>query len=83
MTLRRRPLPAALTLGLVLGVGATLVQWRVACRLPESEACVWGRAYLPISLPVGGFAGLVIAAVTYLVIRAVQQGRAGRRQDVA
>ena len=81
MTLERRHLPAALTLGLLVGVGAILVQWRLACRVPESEACVWGRAYLPLSLFLGGFAGLVIAGVSYMVIRAVQQGGARQRQD--
>jgi hypothetical protein len=68
---RRRHLPFVLTLGIVLGAGATLVQWRLACRIPEAEACVWGRAYLPVSLVLGGIAGLVLAAIAFTVMRAI------------
>jgi hypothetical protein len=67
MTLHRRHLPVALSFGVVLGIGLTLAQWRRACRVPASEACVWGRAYLPISLPLGAAAGLVVAAVAFVV----------------
>lgn len=83
VTPQRRHLPVALTVGLLLGVGAVLIQWRLACRLPESEACVWGRAYLPLSLFLGGFAGLVVVGVSYMVVRAVRQGGARQRQDAA
>ena len=65
---------SALMLGMLLGAGATVVQWRLACRVPESEACVWGRAYLPVSLVLGSIAGMVLAAIGFTVLRAVQRG---------
>ncbi|HET9495748.1 MAG TPA: RDD family protein [Chloroflexia bacterium] len=71
MTLQRRHLPLALLLGALLGIGLTLTQWRLSCRVPASEACVWGRAYLPISLVLGAAAGLVVAGVAFVVIRLI------------
>ena len=81
MTLQRRHLPVALGLGALLGIGVTLAQWRLACRVPDSEACVWGRAYLPISLPLGAAAGLVVAAVAFVVIRLLQRSQVHSRED--
>lgn len=81
MTLQRRHLPIALTFGVLLGIGLTLAHWRLACRVPDSEACVWGRAYLPVSLSLGAAAGLVVAAVAFVVIRLVQRSQAHRGQD--
>jgi hypothetical protein len=81
MTLQRRHLPVALILGVLLGIGLTLAQWRRACRVPVSEACVWGRAYLPISLPLGAAAGLIVAAVAFVVIRLVQRSQVHRDKD--
>lgn len=73
---RARPV-LVLGLGILIGIAATLVQWRLACRVPISEGCVWGRALLPLSLPLGAAAGAVVAGVAYLVLRLVQQGRQG------
>lgn len=81
MTLQRRHLPVILIFGALLGIGLTLGRWRIACRVPESEACVWGRAYLPISLPLGAAAGLVVAAVAFVVIRLVQRSRVHAGKD--
>jgi hypothetical protein len=65
--------------GALLGLGATFVRWRLACRIPDSEACVWGRAYLPVSLVLGAAAGLVVAAVAFLAVRLLQGP--GERRD--
>ena len=73
MTLQRGHLSLALGSGLLLGIAVTLANWRLACRVPDSEACVWGRAYLPVSLVLGAAAGLVLAAVAYGVIRIVRK----------
>lgn len=75
MTLERRHLFFFLGLGILLGIGSTLVQLRLACRVPDSEACVWGRAYLPVSLPLGATAGLVLAAIAFIVVRIVAHRR--------
>ena len=57
----------AVASGLTAGAGYPLVELLVACRVPLSEPCVWGRAYLPMTLAMslvllGGLvAGLVYA----------------------
>jgi hypothetical protein len=81
MTLQRRHLPVALIFGAMVGIGLTVAQWRLACRVPDSEACVWGRAYLPVSLFLGAAAGLVVAAVAFVLIRLVQRSPAHSGQD--
>lgn len=73
MTLQRRHLLFVLIVGVLLGIGLTLARWRFACRVPDSEACVWGRAYLPISLSLGAAAGLVVAAAGFAVVRVLQR----------
>lgn len=73
MTLHRTRLRVFLGLGVLFGVGSTLANWWLACRDPMSEACVWGRAFLPVSLVLGALAGLVLAAVAYGITRIVRQ----------
>ncbi len=34
------------------GVALSLFKLMLHCRRPISEACVWGKAYLPILLPI-------------------------------
>ena len=55
----------ALSAGLVAGIGYPLVSVGLACRVPVSEACVWGRAYF--SLTLGASVVIVGGAVTALV----------------
>jgi hypothetical protein len=44
---RGRSLLVATAVGVLVGIGYPLLElWR-NCRLPESEGCVWGKAYLP------------------------------------
>jgi len=67
----RSVLVTALVIGLVAGVGYPFVDIAVACRVPASEACVWGKAYFPLTLGlslviVGGtVSGLVYAGLTW------------------
>jgi hypothetical protein len=69
----------ALTVGALLGLGLPLLDlWR-DCRVPGSEACVWGRAYLPLTLGLGGVIALLVAAALYVGLRARASRR--RRQD--
>ena len=42
----------ALGIGLLVGVGYPIVDVGLACRIPISEACVWGKAYFPLTLGV-------------------------------
>jgi hypothetical protein len=72
-------LPAALVAlaaGALVALGVPFGElWR-ACRAPTSEACVWGKALLPVSLGVGVVLGIAAAAVAYAVVRAWQRRQA-------
>jgi len=66
---------AALALGVLVALGVPYGElWR-ACRAPTSEACVWGKSLLPVSLAVGAGLGAVAAAVGYVCARAWQRRR--------
>jgi hypothetical protein len=62
----------ALAAGLVTGLGYPFIDLALACRIPTSEACVWGKAYLPITLAIsvvllgGTVAGLFYFALMWL-----------------
>ena len=54
---------------LVVGVAYPLIQLAVDCRAPDSEACVWGKAYLPLSLALSVVVlGSVVAIVMFAVL---------------
>lgn len=71
MLSRRAASVVALFIGLAAGLGYPYVDIAVACRAPESEACVWGKAYFPLTLGLslvllGGIAGgLAYAALSW------------------
>jgi hypothetical protein len=68
---RRAPLLIALLAGSVVGIGYPYLDLALACRVSDSEACVWGKAYFPLTLTIsvvilGGIAaGLVYAALVW------------------
>lgn len=65
----RFPFLIALSVGLIVGVAYPFVDVVLACRVPISEACVWGKAYLPLTLSVSVVVlGGVVAAVLYAVL---------------
>lgn len=59
----------AVVSGAVCGVAYPLIDLLIACRRPVSEACVWGKAYLPftfgLSIPI---AGGIAAAIVYAAL---------------
>ena len=71
MLSRRYPLFMAIVVGLLAGVGYPFVDLALACRVPTSEACVWGRAYFPLTLTLsvliigGPVAGLLYGVLTW------------------
>lgn len=71
MPSRRAALIAALFTGLVVGLGYPYLDIAAACRIPDSEACVWGKAYFPLTLGLslvllgGPAAGLAYAALSW------------------
>ena len=71
MLSRRFSFLAALCVGLIAGVGYPFVDVALACRVPISEVCVWGKAYLPLTLSVsvvilgGSVTGLLYAVLIW------------------
>jgi hypothetical protein len=58
----------AILVGIVVGVSYPYVDLALACREAASEACVWGKAYLPLTL---GLSLLVVGGVTAGLVYAV------------
>jgi hypothetical protein len=71
MPRRRTAVLVALVSGLVVGLSYPYVDLAVACRISDSEACVWGKAYFPLTLGLSLFllggttAGVVYAALSW------------------
>jgi len=77
MLSRRTPLLIALFIGAVIGIGYPFLDIALACHVPDSEACVWGKAYFPLTLTIsvvvlGGVAAGLVYAV--LIWRRSRQG---------
>lgn len=81
MMSRRGALFISLLIGAVVGIAYPYLDLALACRVADSEACVWGKAYFPLTLTIsvvmlGGIAtGLVYAALMW--------GRKRKRDDHA
>ena len=77
-----RPVLAAIALcaGAAVGVSCPYVELALACRVPASEACVWGKAYFPLTLTVSlVFLGPISAALVYAALAWLR--RRGRGPD--
>jgi hypothetical protein len=67
----RASLLVSASFGLFAGVGYPCVDVALACKEAVSEACVWGKAYFPLTLGLslifigGGSAAFVYAALAY------------------
>jgi hypothetical protein len=78
MRTRRTAILWSLLFGIVVGGGYPCIDLVVACRVPASEACVWGKAYFPLSLGLslvllgGVSAGLLYAWLSW---RDTRKGR--------
>ena len=68
----------ALGVGALVAFGVPLGELWYRCLEPTSEACVWGKALLPVSLAVGAVLGLGAAALTFVAALAVRRGRTPR-----
>ena len=81
MRSRRFTLIVALSVGLLVGVAYPYLDLAAACRIPDSEACVWGKAYFPLTLGLSlVLLGGTAAGVVYLALswRRRKGGDAGR-----
>jgi hypothetical protein len=69
MLSRRAPLLIALSIGAAVGIGYPFVDIGLACRVPDSEACVWGKAYFPLTLSISiVMLGGIAAGLAYAVL---------------
>ena len=60
----------AIVIGAVAGAAYPIIDVALACRMPQSEACVWGKAYFPLSLGISMVViGGVVAAIAYILKR--------------
>lgn len=75
MPSRRFSLLIAVAVGLIAGIGYAVMDVALACRVPTSEACVWGKAYFPLAL---GASVLLVGGVVATLLYAVL---AWRRRD--
>ena len=65
----RSSLLIALSIGLVVGIGYPVVDVALACRVPTSEACVWGKAYFLLTLAVSVvLLGGVVTTLAYALL---------------
>ncbi len=63
----RSRLVTALIVGAVIA-GMPYIELWLKCHQPESEACVWGRSYLPLSVTIGVMLALVAVVIVYFVL---------------
>ncbi len=66
-----------IALAALVGLAAPYVELAVHCRAPASEACVWGRAYLPLTRPVY----FVLFGLLAYVVLALLARRAWKRPE--
>jgi len=79
MLSHRFPFLTAFCVGLAVGVGYPLVDLGLACLVPTSEACVWGKAYFPLTL---GISVVILGGVVTGLLYAVLIWRHRRQRDV-
>lgn len=69
MTDPRRSTIAAIIVGPAAGAIYPLIETAIACRIPDSEACVWGKSLLPLEVAVSAFVvGIPVAIVTFFAL---------------
>ena len=78
---RRIHFVIALSVGVVVAMAYAGVEVVLACRKPSSEACVWGKAYLPLALAL--YSLIIGGPVTALVYAVLRGWNAVRRPRVS
>lgn len=66
---RRASLLFALEAGLIVGVTYPFVDLGLTCRSPVTDACLWGKAFLPLTLGASIFLlGGIVTGLFYAVL---------------
>lgn len=69
MSTRRTSAIIALIAGPAIGGAYPFIQLAIDCRMPASEACVWGKALMPVSLAISvPLLGSIAAIVVYAAL---------------
>ena len=67
---RPSALLTALAAGLAAGIGYPYVELALACRVPDAEACVWGKAYFSLTFSVSLIlVGGLVTGLVYVLLR--------------
>ena len=69
---RRANAVIALVAGFAIGVALPFIQVYLACGTPESEACVWGKSLLPLTVSISA---VLFGAIIALAIFGVLESR--------
>jgi hypothetical protein len=78
MASRRASAAIALVIGSLIGIGYPLLDLAWACRSATSEACVWGKAYFPLTMVLSV---VLLGGVAAALVYAVLSRRRGRDED--
>jgi hypothetical protein len=67
----------AILLGVIAGAVYPFIDLAWSCRVADSEACVWGKAYLPLTLAISiPLVGGIVAALAYAML--ARRNKAGQ-----
>jgi hypothetical protein len=68
--MKKKPLlVVAMVLALLIGAGIPLLERGIKCQQPTSEACVWAKAYLPLSFGLWSIAGVIAGVIAWFALR--------------
>ena len=69
---RRANAIVSLVAGFAIGIGLPFLQVWLACGAPESEACVWGKSLLPVTVSISA---ALFGAVLSLALFGILESR--------
>ena len=76
---RGRRVALIVALSIAIGLAYPLLELALKCRRPDSEACVWARAYWHLSIwiepPIVAVIAAIVLAVAIAVVRRASRGR--------
>ena len=67
----------SLLAGIIVAAIYPVVEHLLACRIPTSEACTWGKALMPVTATVTVLLGLGLGAFIHLVRKIRRDARVG------
>ena len=75
---RRANALVSLVVGLAAGVALPFLQVYMECRTPQSEACVWGKALLPVTISISA---VVVGAFVAMALFGILEARRPPQPD--